>query len=131
MRGQRSRLMRYLGASVLALGADLGSFLLLLAAGIFAAPASALSYAFGIFVHWLISSRAVFQDTVASGGSARLRQQVLFVLSAVAGLTLTTFVVGAGAYTGFDPRIAKLLAIVASFMLTWGLRSRIVFRSGN
>ncbi|MCT2400054.1 GtrA family protein [Novosphingobium mangrovi (ex Huang et al. 2023)] len=127
----RLRIARYCGASVVALGADMGSFLILLQVGMVATLASAASYSLGILVHWLLSSRAVFHDTVAGDGLARTRQKVLFVLSALAGLALTTLIVGVGDYTGVDPRLAKVLAVVASFMLTWGLRSRIVFRGGE
>jgi hypothetical protein len=37
-------------------------------------------------------------------------------------------IVGAGDFAGFDPRLAKLAAIAASFTLTWLLRVRVVFR---
>jgi hypothetical protein len=47
---------RYLAASVVALGFDMASFLALLAVGILAAPAAALSYSLGILVHWFISA---------------------------------------------------------------------------
>jgi hypothetical protein len=33
-----------------------------------------------------------------------------------------------GARAGMDPRLAKLVAIGASFTVTWLLRSRVVFR---
>jgi len=122
------RLARYIVASIIALAADVGTFLLLLQLGVLAAAASAASYSLGILVHWLVSSRKVFHDTVAASGLARTRQKALFVISALMGLTLTTAIVGAGDMAGADPRIAKLVAIAASFTLTWVLRSRIVFR---
>jgi len=122
------RLARYMAASVVALGADMGSFLLLLGIGVFAAGASAAGYCLGILVHWLVSSRKVFGDTLAASGPARTRQKVLFVFSALLGLGLTTTIVGAADFAGFNPRLAKLVAIVASFALTWVLRNRIVFR---
>lgn len=118
---------RYLGASVVALGFDMGGFLLLLEAGAAPASASALSYALGIVVHWLISSRAVFADGVAERGPARTRQKALFVASALVGLALTAGVVGLGAALGLDPRLAKIAAIAVSFVTTWLLRARIVF----
>ena len=122
------RLARYMAASVVALGADMGSFLVLLALGVFAAGASAAGYCLGILVHWLVSSRKVFGDTLAASGPARTRQKVLFAISALIGLGLTTTIVGAADFAGFNPRFAKLVAIVASFALTWMLRNRIVFR---
>jgi len=122
------RLIRYLLASVGALAADLGCFLALLGLGVAAAPASATGYCLGIAVHWVLSSRAVFADGVATRGRARTRQKALFVISALIGLALTTAIVWAGARAGLDPRLAKVAAIGASFTVTWLLRSRMVFR---
>jgi putative flippase GtrA len=118
---------RYFAASVVALGFDMGSFLVLLAAGLPAAPAAALSYSLGIVVHWFISSRAVFIDGVAERGPARTRQKALFVASALVGLALTAGIVGLGAAVGIDPRLAKLAAVGVSFVATWLLRARVVF----
>lgn len=122
------RLVRYLAASAGALAVDMGSFLALLALGAWSAPAAAAGYSLGILAHWLLSSRAVFNDTVAPRGLVRTRQKALFVVSALIGLALTTAVVGLGDLGGLDLRVAKGVAIVASFALTWLLRSRIVFR---
>ena len=124
------RLVRYLFASVGALAVDVGCFLALLAAGMWPASASAVGYCAGIVAHWLLSSRAVFTDTVAARGLARTRQKAMFVISALIGLSLTTGIVWAGDAGGIDPRAAKLVAVAASFATTWLLRSRIVFRSG-
>jgi putative flippase GtrA len=125
------RLVRYMAASVGALAVDMGSFLALLALGVWSAPAAAAGYSLGILAHWLLSSRAVFSDTVAPRGMLRTRQKALFVVSALLGLALTTGIVGLGDLAGLDPRLAKGVAIVASFTLTWLLRSRIVFRRGQ
>ena len=126
-----ARFVRYILASVGALAVDVGVFLALLSFGTLAAAASAVGYTAGILAHWLMSSRAVFQDTVAEGGIARTRQKALFVISALIGLALTTLIVGAGDYAGGDPRIAKLIAVGVSFAATWLIRSRIVFRAPN
>lgn len=120
-------LVRYLAASVGALAVDMGSFLALLSLGMLAAPAAAMGYALGIVAHWLFSSRAVFADSVAERGPQRTRQKAMFVVSALLGLGLTTLIVGTGAALGLDPRLAKLVAIGASFTLTWLLRSKIIF----
>lgn len=130
-RVRKVRLARYIAASAIALAADMGSFLLMLSFGVLAMAASAASYSLGILVHWLISSRKVFADTVAARGAARTRQKALFVMSAFAGLALTTMIVGAGDLAGIDPRIAKLFAIAASFVLTWLLRSKVIFRHAH
>lgn len=121
------RLLRYLLASAGALAVDMGSFLALLAMEVWPAAASAASYSAGIVAHWLMSSRAVFSDTVAERGLARTRQKALFVGSALVGLALTTAIVWAGDSAGGDPRLAKLVAIAVSFATTWLLRSKVVF----
>jgi putative flippase GtrA len=119
--------LRYLIASALSLGLDMGAFLILLGLGTAAVPASATGYTLGIVTHWLISSRKVFAGGVAARGPVRTRQKALFVVSALIGLGVTTLIVGIAGLAGIDPRLAKLVAIVASFTVTWLLRSRIVF----
>ena len=51
----------------------------------------------------------------------------MFLLSALVGLGITTGIVGLGSHYGLDPRIAKGIAIVASFQATYVLRKRVVF----
>jgi putative flippase GtrA len=122
------RFIRYVLASVGALAVDMGCFLALLSAGMWAAGASAIAYCAGIIAHWLMSSRAVFIGNVAERGAERTKQKALFVISALVGLGLTTAIVWAGDVSGFDPRLAKLVAIAVSFAATWLLRSKVVFR---
>lgn len=122
-------ILRYLLASVGALAVDMGSFLGLMALGLAATPASAAGYTLGILAHWLLSSRAVFTGRVAQSGIARTRQKVLFVVSALAGLALTTGIVAAAQALSIDPRAGKLVAIALSFALTWWLRNVVVFRA--
>lgn len=123
-------LLRYIAASTLALGVDMGAFLLLLRLDVPAAPASALGYSLGIVAHWLLSSRTVFTACVATRGPERTRQKALFVGSALCGLALTTAIVGLADLAGLDPRLAKLVAVAASFTATWLLREKLVFRAG-
>jgi len=123
------RVVRYGLASVGALAVDMGSFLALLALAVPAAAASGLGYGLGIVAHWLLSSRAVFADSVATHGRQRTKQKALFVGSAMIGLALTTGIVGLADLGGLDPRLAKLAAIVVSFAVTWTLRNKVVFRS--
>ncbi len=125
------RLLRYLLASVGALAVDVGCFLILLSMGTLAALASAIGYSAGILAHWILSSRTVFTDTVAERGHKRTKQKALFVISALLGLALTTAIVGAADFYAIDPRLAKLVAIAASFTMTWLLRSRVVFRAAS
>ncbi|MFM9935179.1 MAG: GtrA family protein [Novosphingobium sp.] len=121
-------LVRYVLASVGALAVDMGTFLALLTASVPPVTASAAGYAIGIAVHWILSSRKVFADQVASGGIERTRQKAMFVVSALIGLGATTLIVGGSSAAGLDPRAAKLVAIVVSFAVTWLLRKRVVFR---
>ena len=121
-------LVRYLGASVIALGCDFASFLGLLELRASPGLAAAIGYAIGIAVHWLVSSRKVFTASVAAPGAARTRQKALFVVSALIGLALTSAIVAGGSLLGFDPRLAKLVAVGVSFTVTWLLRDIIVFR---
>lgn len=125
------RFLRYLLASVGALAVDVSVFLGAMALGAQAGPASALGYMLGILAHWLLSSRAVFQDSVAAGGRERTWQKVLFVISALVGLALTTLIVGLADGAGFDPRLAKGAAIIVSFIATWLIRSQIVFSTSE
>lgn len=121
-------LARYLGASVIALGCDMAAFMVMLRLGLAPGPAAAAGYGLGIVVHWLVSSRKVFSDSVVRQGAGRTRQKALFVASALIGLAVTTLIVGAGSMLGLDPRLAKLAAVGASFMVTWLLRDVFVFR---
>jgi len=122
------RFLRYVLASAGALAVDIGTFLALLSLSAGSMAASASGYSLGIVAHWMLSSRAVFQDTTAAGGVARTQQKALFVVSALIGLALTTAIVGAGDRLGVDPRAAKVFAIAITFAIVWLLRSRIVFR---
>jgi len=125
---RRATLLRYLLASIGALAVDMGSFLALLALGVAPVIASATGYSLGIVAHWLLSSRTVFTDSVAEDRIARARQKALFVGSALVGLALTTLIVGSGTVLGIDSRLSKVIAIGASFTVTWLLRKRIVFQ---
>ena len=119
--------LRYIAASGLALGADLACFLALQAGGFPAALVSAVSYSVGILVHWLVSSRLVFAGDLRAVGRERTQQQGLFLLSALAGLSITVAIVSSAVQAGVDARLAKLIAIGVSFQVTYLLRSKVVF----
>lgn len=118
---------RYLLASIVALAADMGCFLALLRFDVAAVPASLIGYSFGLLVHWLVSSRLVFVEASQTSGTARHKQKLLFVGSALVGLAITGAIVGLGHHLGFDPRLAKLAAIGVSFQATYLLRRSVVF----
>ncbi|WP_246203019.1 GtrA family protein [Sphingomonas lacunae] len=129
MRGEVTWL-RYLLASIIALLTDTGLFMLLFHMGMAAVMASAIGYCTGIAVHWLISSRTVFAENAAARGTGqRNAQKALFVGSALVGLAITMAIVGAADMAGFDPRLAKLAAIIVSFQATYMLRRHVVFRA--
>lgn len=119
--------LRYILSSAGALGVDVALFMALFHLGLQPAIASALGYMAGIAAHWLLSSRAVFVDSVASRGEGRTRQKALFLGSALVGLAITTAIVGVGDAMGFDPRLAKLAAIAVSFQATYLMRKKVVF----
>ena len=117
----------YVGASAISLGVDFTIFMLALKIGVPPAAAAACGYMVGIFCHWLVSSRFVFIAHVAKDARAHRQQQLLFVLSALGGLGITTAIVGLGSWCHVDPRIAKAVAIVVSFQATYLLRKKVVF----
>ena len=124
--------LRYVAVSIGALAADMTVFLLLLEIGMPATAASAVGYSVGIFAHWILSSRKVFHDRVSEKGTvARTQQKAMFLASALMGLVLTMIVVGAGTALGIDARIAKVVAITTSFLLTYLLRNVVIFRQAS
>ena len=124
--------LRYVAVSIGALAADMTVFLLLLEIGMPAMAASAVGYSVGIFAHWILSSRKVFHDRVSEKGTvARTQQKAMFLASALMGLVLTMIVVGAGTALGIDARIAKVVAITTSFLLTYLLRNVVIFRQAS
>lgn len=118
---------RYIAASTASLGVDFGVFMATLSIGVPSAAAAAFGYVAGVVCHWLLSSRAVFVGRIADVGASRHRQQGLFVASALVGLAITSTIVGVGTSYGFDPRVAKFVAIVVSFQATYLLRQKVVF----
>jgi putative flippase GtrA len=123
----RATYLRYIAASAVALGADLCLFLVLLRAHVPAMVAAGAGYCLGVGVHWLLSSRTVFAESLAERGLARHRQGIMFACSALAGLGATMAVTGIGAALHLDPRLARLAAVAVAFQLVWLLRRRWVF----
>ena len=122
------RLLRYISVSAIALCVDLATTALLIFAQNNIPLSAATGYICGIIVHWLLSSRKVFADGVASSGFDRTRQKAMFVVSALIGLALTVAIMWSAQRLGFDTRMAKLLAVGVSFIATYLLRNHLVFR---
>lgn len=118
---------RYIAASAASLGVDFAVFMIALSLSVPPALAAACGYIVGIVCHWVLSSRMVFVGLVAEDAASRRQQQALFVLSAFVGLGITTGIVGVGSHYGFDPRLAKGVAIVVSFQTTYVIRKKVVF----
>ncbi|HEX7819215.1 MAG TPA: GtrA family protein [Sphingobium sp.] len=119
---------RYVMASIASLGLDIVLFLSLLHLGLPAMATSALGYAAGLAAHWLLSTRFVFGDGMASSGTQRTRQKGLFIATGLIGLCITALIVGAGDTLGIDPRLAKILAVAISFQATYLARRTAIFR---
>lgn len=119
---------RYLATSVVALCCDVALFLALLWADIWPMAASVAAYMAGIIVHWVLSTRYVFDHGMVARGLARTRQKGMFVVTALIGLAITALIVGCGDLLGLDPRLAKLGAIVISFQATYVARRTTIFR---
>lgn len=118
--------LRYIAVSAGALGVDLGIYFAGLSLAVAAEVAAAAGYLSGVAVHWILSSRLVFDD-VAARGLARTKQKALFLTSAFIGLGLTVVIVAVATRFGLDPRVAKLVAVAVSFQTTYFLRRTIVF----
>lgn len=124
--------LRYVAVSIAALATDMIVFLLLLEASVPSVAASAIGYSAGILAHWILSSRKVFHDRVSEKGtSARMQQKAMFFASALLGLLMTVAIVGVGTALGTDPRLAKVIAIIISFLLTYALRNIVIFRQAR
>ncbi len=124
----QNQFLRYVAASVGALSVDMGSFILLLHFGMLAGLAAAIAYTLGIVAHWVLLSRGVFKEGVAERGVARTQQKVIFFVTTLAGLALTTAVVSVLVALGVAPIVTKVLAVVLSFTLNWLIRKRYIFR---
>lgn len=121
--------IKYLLASVIALGADYCVYLLLLDHTILSVPYAAIAgYAFGIFVSYYFIKFKVFGNGWLS--SKPSWEFTLFCFSGVLGLLVTyiatTFVVH---YFGPRPQLAKLVAVFLSFFAVFFFRKLVVFRS--
>ncbi|HTN13329.1 MAG TPA: GtrA family protein [Sphingomonadaceae bacterium] len=124
----QNQFLRYVVASVGALSVDMGSFILLLRFGMLAGLAAAIAYTLGIVAHWVLLSRGVFKEGVAERGMARTQQKVIFFVTTLGGLALTTAVVSVLVALGVAPIVTKVLAVVLSFTLNWLIRKRYIFR---
>lgn len=119
---------RYFLASLVSLGLDfLVLTLLVTFAGAAAAPSSAIAYAAGALLHYVISRHFVF----APGWLHQRRWSELlgFLGIGLLGLVVTVVIVEAGTrLLGAPLSLAKVAAVGVSFFLNYLLRRRFVFR---
>jgi putative flippase GtrA len=119
---------RYSLVSVVALSVDFGFYMLLCALAVMATLAGIVAYATGMVVHYILSSRFVF-DTAGSEKS-QLRQFFEFAVSGIIGIALTGFVIAVATETcGFGPVVAKVIATGISFVAVFAIRRVFVFGS--
>jgi putative flippase GtrA len=123
----RFTLTRYFAASVIALLFDLAVFWALVVAGLSTALASAVGYAAGIVIHWLISANIVFPGKARQGG-ALILQRGLFLGSALLGLGITVGVVTIATNVGGEAIFSKALAVFVSFFTVYWVRKLGVFQ---
>lgn len=119
----RATFVRYLLASVCALSADMGLFLLLDRADVTPMLAAFLGYVTGLVVHWLLSIRFVF----TGGERATHKQRAAFVGSAFVGLAITMALVGSLTLIGVPPALAKMVAVILSFLAVYAIRRYGIF----
>jgi len=119
-------MMRYGAVSAVALAVDMGLFLGLTGSGLGAVPSAVAGYAAGLVVHFVLSSRLVFD--AARTGKGRFRLIGEYVLSGIAGLLVTAATVAMLVeVAGLAPLPGKAAAVVLSFIVVFVIRRSIVF----
>ena len=120
------QLSRYALVSAIALALDFALYLALTSAGTNPTLAGVIGYAAGMGVHYVLSSRFVFDLGAIDKPQARLFGE--FALSGVAGIGITALVIAlATEVAGLPPLPAKVLAAGISFLAVFALRRQVVF----
>ena len=121
-----SQLSRYSAASALALALDFTVYLVLTTGDMKPVLAGVLGYGAGLVLHFLLSSRFVFNATAANNAQTRLFGK--FALSGLAGIATTAIVMAlATDLAGLPGLPAKVLAAATSFVFVYWLRCTMVF----
>jgi putative flippase GtrA len=119
---------RYALVSVVALAVDYGTFALTLAV-------SPTRYLIGNVLGFITGVTAAYIGSVLWVFSEhryrnRTVEFVLFAAAGLGGLAVGSAVLAAGvAWMKFDPRVAKILAVSASFVFNFGVRRMLLFAS--
>jgi len=120
------QLSRYSLVSALALALDFTVYLALMKLAMDPPLAGAIGYALGTGLHYLLSTRFVFDARATDKVQARLFGE--FALSGLAGMGITALVIAlATEAVGLAALPAKVLAAGASFIIVFGLRRAVVF----
>jgi putative flippase GtrA len=120
------QLSRYSVASALALALDFAVYLTLTGSAVPPPVAGVVGYALGTALHFLLSTRFVFDARATDKVHARLLGE--FALSGIAGIGITALVIAlATEAAGLAALPAKVLAAGASFIIVFGLRRAVVF----
>jgi putative flippase GtrA len=124
-----AQLSRYSLVSALALTLDFTVYLALTALGVSPPLAGMIGYALGTGLHYLLSTRFVFDARATDKLHARLFGE--FALSGIAGMGITALVIAlATEAAGLTALPAKVLAAAASFLVVFALRRTVVFAKG-
>jgi putative flippase GtrA len=124
------QLSRYSLVSALALALDFTVYLALAALGMSPPLAGVIGYALGTGLHYLLSTRFVFDARATDKLHARLFGE--FALSGLAGMGITALVIAlATEAAGLAALLAKVLAAAASFLVVFALRRTVVFGKGG
>ena len=124
------QLSRYSLVSALALALDFTVYLALTALAVSPPLAGAIGYALGTGLHFLLSTRFVFDARATKKVHARLFGE--FALSGFAGMGITALVIAlATEGAGLAALPAKVLAAAASFLVVFALRRTVVFAKGG
>ena len=123
------QLSRYSLVSALALALDFTVYLALMKLAMGPPLAGAIGYALGTGLHYLLSTRFVFDARATDKVQARLFGE--FALSGLAGMGITALVIAlATEAAGLAALPAKVLAATASFLVVFALRRTVVFAEG-
>lgn len=120
---------RYVVVSVLALGVDFAVFLTLTHLDAMKASwAGVTGYAAGLALHFLLSSRFVFERRGLTKSQRRLLAE--FVASGLIGIAITWSIIAISVeLLGLPPVAGKVLAVGISFVAVYRLRRAVVFKS--
>ena len=120
------QLSRYSVASALALALDFAVYLTLTTSAVSPPAAGVVGYTLGTALHFLLSTRFVFDARATDKLHVRLLGE--FALSGIAGIGITALVIALATQLGGLAALpAKVLAAGASFIIVFGLRRAVVF----